>query len=275
MNRKSGASPSGISVVGIAHCQPMIQRRPIGVVQTVSGDMQPCDDAEVVQIAQRRADLAHDAQHGGDVVRAHAAQPRADRFAGDPATEISRTATALRERRPVVVRRRHRRMIAMREMPRFRLEPRVVRRIRRAHERQRAVERVDDFLIVAMLACAALRRPNSIRAEAASRADARGSSWVTLYIAGASRIASSRDTACGQHASHLRFGQNLLGGRRELRHERDVRQHGDLDVLHATAASRPAGCRRGERRDVHGHRTRRATSCSAAIFSPVSSIVSS
>jgi hypothetical protein len=41
MKRKSGPSPGGISLAGIAHCQPMIQRRPIGVVQTVSGDMLP------------------------------------------------------------------------------------------------------------------------------------------------------------------------------------------------------------------------------------------
>ena len=29
------------SVIGIAHCQPMIQSRPIGVVHTVSGDIHP------------------------------------------------------------------------------------------------------------------------------------------------------------------------------------------------------------------------------------------
>ena len=33
--------PGGISEPGIAHCQPIIHRRPIGDVKTVSGDMQP------------------------------------------------------------------------------------------------------------------------------------------------------------------------------------------------------------------------------------------
>ena len=42
MKRKSGDEPVGISAGGTAHCQPMIQSRPIGVVHTVSGDMQPC-----------------------------------------------------------------------------------------------------------------------------------------------------------------------------------------------------------------------------------------
>ena len=107
--------------------------------------------AEVVQVAQRRADLAEHAQHAGNVVRAHAAQPRADGFARDPAAQIAGAAATLGERRPVVIRRGHRRMIAMREMPRLRFEPRVVRGIRRAHQRERAAERVDHFLIVAVL----------------------------------------------------------------------------------------------------------------------------
>ena len=107
--------------------------------------------AEVVQIAQRRSRFAEHAHHARNVVRPHAAQSRADRFAGDPAAQISGPATAVGERRPVVVRRRHRRVVAMRELARFGLEPRVVARIGCAHQRQRPAQRIDHFLVVSML----------------------------------------------------------------------------------------------------------------------------
>src|ERR1051325_6919619 len=43
-------------------------------------------------------------------------------------------------------------MISMRELPRVGLEPGVVGLVRRADERQRPTERVDELLIMAMLA---------------------------------------------------------------------------------------------------------------------------
>jgi hypothetical protein len=42
MNRKSGEMPAGSSDIGIAHCHPIIHRRPIGDAKTVSGAMHPC-----------------------------------------------------------------------------------------------------------------------------------------------------------------------------------------------------------------------------------------
>ncbi len=121
--------------------------------------------AEVVQVAQRRSCLAQDAHHAGDVVGSHAPQARGDGFAGDPSAQVSGTTTAVRERRPVVVRRRHRGMIAMRELTRLRLEPRVVCRIGRAHQRERSAERVDHFLIVPVLGHQPIGAPTPPRRE--------------------------------------------------------------------------------------------------------------
>src|SRR5690348_4896708 len=51
-------------------------------------------------------------------------------------------------------------MIAMREMPSFGLEPTAMQRVWRAHERERAIERVDDLLIVTMLGVESFRSPS-------------------------------------------------------------------------------------------------------------------
>src|SRR4051812_11767706 len=50
-------------------------------------------------------------------------------------------------------------MIAMREMPSLRFDPRVVRRVGRADERERATERVDELLIMPMLRRQSFRAP--------------------------------------------------------------------------------------------------------------------
>jgi hypothetical protein len=47
-----------------------------------------------------------------------------------------------------VIRRRHRRVIAMRQVSSLCLQPRVVERIRRAYERQRPAECVDQLLVM-------------------------------------------------------------------------------------------------------------------------------
>src|SRR4029079_11290258 len=115
--------------------------------------------ARIVEEIQRRPDLAHDTNRSGEVLRAHSAQTRGERFARDPASQIAGPSPALRARCPVVIRCRHRRVIAMREMARLGLEPNVVRRIGRAGQRQRAAEGVDDLLVMAMLRVEPLRPP--------------------------------------------------------------------------------------------------------------------
>ena len=127
----------GRSASGTAHCQPRSQSRPIGVVHAVSTEIAPCTRAGIVQVGERGAELAHDAQHGGHVVGAGAREPRADRLAGDPAPQIAGPAPALLVRRPVVVRRRRGGMVPVREPARLRLEPLACARDR-ARSRARA-----------------------------------------------------------------------------------------------------------------------------------------
>jgi hypothetical protein len=115
--------------------------------------------AGVVQIRQRRAQLTDDAEHRGYVVDTRARDARTDRLTGDPAAEISGAAPAFLVRRPVVVRRRRRRVVAMRQSLRFGLEPRGVAWLRRAHQRQRTVQRVDDLLEVPVLVPHTFRPP--------------------------------------------------------------------------------------------------------------------
>ena len=150
MRRMSGDRPVGNLVE--RHCplpadepETAHRRRPHRV-----GRHRTVHPAEVVEVAQRRADLAHDAQHAGNVVGAHAAQTRADGFAGDPATQVSGAAAALGERRPVVVCRGHRGMVAVRER-RASASSHAWCAVGRAYERQRAAERVDDFLVMTVL----------------------------------------------------------------------------------------------------------------------------
>ena len=161
---------------------------------------------------------------------------RGDRFAGDPAAQIARTARLIGERRPVVVRRRHRRMVAVREVPRFRLEPHGVRGVRRASPATATARARRRPPGSGGAACGVLRIPTPSPAAAASRADAPAApaSGCTWTGAGPSRGRLSpmhpRSHGSTERPSHLRLGKDLLGRRGELGNEGDVGQHGDLDL---------------------------------------------
>ncbi len=205
---------------------------------------------EVVEVAQPRTDLAQHAQRAGNVVRAHARQSGGDRFAGDPASQVARTALIHRERRPIVVRRGNRRVVSVRQVSRFRLEPYGVRVVRArspatatARARRRPLDSGDA-------ACGVLRIPTPSPAAAATRADAPAApaSWCTWTGAGPLRgrlpptHPPLRSLGSTERPSHLRLGKDLLGRRGELGDERDVGQDGDLDLSD------------GERRPVALHR---------------------
>src|SRR5205807_9867018 len=67
--------------------------------------------------------------------------------------------------RPIVIRGRNRGMIAMRKMPRFRLEPAGVLGVRNADERQRAPQRIDQLLEMSILEEHALGAPRPFRRQ--------------------------------------------------------------------------------------------------------------
>ena len=169
----SGESPSGMVASGTAHCQPSSQSRPIGVVHTFCTDSAPCTLPASCRIGERRADLAHDAQHRGHVLGAGAHEARAHRFAGDPAAQIARPANAVGGLRPIVVRRRHSRMIAMRQRARLRLEPRTVRRVRAPSRATASGPARRSLPGYGDAAARALPFPSSSRAEAPTPRDAR------------------------------------------------------------------------------------------------------
>src|SRR2546423_5691696 len=136
---------------------------------------------------------------------------RTERFTGEPATQIARATATLLERGPIVIGRRDRGMIAVREMSRFALQPRRMRRIRGAHERQRASERVDHFLVVSRLGHEPFGAPTPSRRGLPRTEGRRELTGDVGHLGFGGNY---------HRALQARFRQHLLGMVRGLRNER-------------------------------------------------------
>lgn len=111
----------------------------------------PVRRAGVMQVRQRTPRFAQHLQRKRNILGAEPRYAREHRFTADPPAQIAGSALALGIRGPVVIRGRHRRMIAMRQRTRLPVQPLVMRRIGRTHQRERTPKSVDHFLIVSML----------------------------------------------------------------------------------------------------------------------------
>ena len=131
----------------------------------VAGGDRTVDAARVVQIRQGRAYFAQHAQRGGHIVRTRAGEPGTERLSRDPATEIPGSAMRIGVGRPVVIGGRHCGVVTMRERSRLGLDPAGMILMRRAHERERAPERVDELLKMPMVLPHPLRTPVPVRRQ--------------------------------------------------------------------------------------------------------------
>lgn len=124
-------------------------------------------------------------------------------------------------------------MVAMREVPRLALEPGRVRWIWSADERERPSQRVDDLLVMPRLRHEPFGAPTPARRQL----PVAQMPWELVRDAVYVGVGGQ-----SQHALHARLGQYLFGMVRELRNERDIRKHLDVDLLDAMLFS--VGARR-------------------------------
>jgi hypothetical protein len=94
-----------------------------------------------------------------DALRPLPPHPLRQRLARDPPAQVARAPARLARRGPVVVRRRDRGMVAVGERARLGEQPVRVRRVGRAHERERPPQRVDQLLEVPLVLAYAVAAP--------------------------------------------------------------------------------------------------------------------
>src|SRR5207237_5270287 len=102
---------------------------------------------------------AQNLKHIWNLRGAETSEVRIQRFSGYPPPQVTGTTASFAVSFPVVISSGNRRMAAVSEMLRLRLKPLGVLRIRGSHERERAAESVDDFLIVPLIAEESVRAP--------------------------------------------------------------------------------------------------------------------
>src|SRR3954464_14397210 len=107
--------------------------------------------SKIMQIRKRRSRSPHDLHHIGDFRLIQPKQVSTHSFSGYPPPQVTRTTTWFLLLDPVVIRRRNRRMTSVREMLRFRIQPRLMGRIGCSDERERPAESVVHLLVVSFI----------------------------------------------------------------------------------------------------------------------------
>jgi hypothetical protein len=207
------------SIRGNAHWQIPLRNGPLPAEEPdASGRSHPdvlrrqrtVSHAGIVQVRDGRSGCPQEAQHVRHILRTRPPNVGTHGFPFDPSPQITRPAPDIAVLRPVMVRGRYGRVVAVPEVPSFRRQPRVVRRIRRRDQRQRSPQRVDDLLVMTILGHHTFPTPSPVRRQLPIRQMRRqlGCESVRPRVI---RADAHRTDAVDRSESHLR--RMLCAGR--------------------------------------------------------------